>query len=71
MQYIMKHNRKANKMILHEWKVTNADGDMVMTKRIVTSTNDKKVAGNKLKAMYGKNACFFKLVYVGTFQDNL
>lgn len=56
-------------MILHEWNVKNADGDMTMTKRIVTATKDKAIASAKFKAMYGSNSCFFQLVYVGTFED--
>jgi hypothetical protein len=54
-------------MKLHEWNVTNSEGTFL--KRIVTATKDRKIAQAKVKALYGENACFVRLSYKGTFED--
>ena len=48
-------------MVLHNWKVTNAEGKII--DNIITSTNDVFFASGKLNFRYGKNASFLKIEY--------
>jgi len=45
------------------YKVINSEGDCI--DRIILGCKNQQYASDKLKAKYGKNACFLKLVYSG------
>ena len=50
-------------MMMHEWEAQNSEGQVI--KKIHTGAKSMKIASDKVKARFGENACFVKLVYVG------
>ena len=53
-------------MICHKYNVLNSEGKLLKVIKI-GQVNNRKIASDKLKALYGDNACFVKLEYAGTW----
>lgn len=54
-------------MICHQYNALNAEGTVLKVIKI-GQNKDIKIASDKVKALYGDNACFVKLEYAGTWE---
>ena len=48
-------------MMMHQWRAENGEGALL--KNIYTGSKSIEIASAKIKARFGDNACFVKLVY--------
>ena len=54
-------------MTCHKYDILNCDGTIIKTIKIGSKKNSK-TAEQKLVAIFGKNSCFLRLKYAGTWE---